>query len=126
MVGLTAGESSNPARDVPRAIKLVFWRVLILYLGGIFFLSICIPYNADGLLHAASKTASSPFVIAFTRAGLNAGGDVVNAFIVSHSVISLTPAHYPRLCHQWRSLCLESMCHCSRSYRQGAKSPRVH
>ena len=83
MIGLTAGESANPARDVPKAIKMVFWRVLILYMGGIFFLSICIPSNAEGLLKPASKTASSPFVIAFTMAGLGAGGDVVNAFIVS-------------------------------------------
>ncbi|ORX34311.1 amino acid permease [Kockovaella imperatae] len=94
MIGLTAGESANPARDVPKAIKLVFWRVLILYIGGIFFLSICIPSNAEGLLHASSKTASSPFVIAFTRAGMGAGGDVVNAFIIVTIVSAINGGLY--------------------------------
>lgn len=29
MVGLTAAESANPLRDVPKAIKGVFWRITI-------------------------------------------------------------------------------------------------
>ncbi|PGH10720.1 hypothetical protein AJ79_05311 [Helicocarpus griseus UAMH5409] len=33
MVGITSGESSNPLRAVPKAIKQVFWRILIFYVG---------------------------------------------------------------------------------------------
>lgn len=29
MVGITAGEAGNPGRAVPRAIRQVFWRILI-------------------------------------------------------------------------------------------------
>lgn len=32
-VGITAGESSNPREAVPKAIRQVFWRILIFYVG---------------------------------------------------------------------------------------------
>lgn len=32
-VGITAGESANPRKAVPRAIQQVFWRILIFYIG---------------------------------------------------------------------------------------------
>ncbi|KAH0365124.1 amino acid permease-like protein, partial [Aureobasidium melanogenum] len=82
MIGLTAGESTNPARDVPKAVKSVLWRIVVIFIGGIFFLTITVPYNDSNLLHAGSKTARSPFVIALTRVGANAGGSVVNAVIL--------------------------------------------
>ncbi|KAJ0328447.1 hypothetical protein COL922a_013213 [Colletotrichum nupharicola] len=82
MIGLTAGESANPARDVPKAVKSVLWRICGIFLLGIFFLTITVPYNDPNLLSATSKTARSPFVIAFTRVGANAGAHVVNAIIL--------------------------------------------
>jgi lysine-specific permease len=33
IVGITAGECSNPVKQVPRAIRNVFWRIIIFYLG---------------------------------------------------------------------------------------------
>lgn len=33
IVGITAGESEHPTKDIPRAIRNVFWRLLIFYLG---------------------------------------------------------------------------------------------
>lgn len=82
MIGLTAGESANPKRDVPKAVKSVLWRIVVIFVGGIFFLTITVPWDDSNLLHAGSKTARSPFVIAFTRVGANAGGSVVNAVIL--------------------------------------------
>lgn len=32
-VGVTAGESTNPRKAVPKAIRQVFWRILIFYVG---------------------------------------------------------------------------------------------
>lgn len=32
-VGITAGESADPQRAVPKAIRQVFWRILIFYVG---------------------------------------------------------------------------------------------
>ncbi|EOD48832.1 putative amino acid permease protein [Neofusicoccum parvum UCRNP2] len=82
MVGITAGESADPARDVPKAIRTVFYRIVIIFVGGVFLLTITVPYNDPNLLSAGSKTARSPFVIAFTRAGAPVGAHLVNAVIV--------------------------------------------
>lgn len=38
MIGVTAGETANPRRSVPRAIRQVFWRILIFYVGMMFFM----------------------------------------------------------------------------------------
>lgn len=87
-VGLTAGESANPARDVPKAIRTVFYRIIVIFVGGIFFLTITVPYNDPNLLSAGSKTARSPFVIAFTRAGAGIGAHLVNAVILVIILVS--------------------------------------
>ncbi|KAJ0373662.1 hypothetical protein COL26b_008132 [Colletotrichum chrysophilum] len=94
MIGLTAGESANPARDVPKAVKSVLWRICGIFLLGIFFLTITVPYNDPNLLSATSKTARSPFVIAFTRVGANAGAHVVNAIILVTMFSAINAALY--------------------------------
>ncbi|KAJ5633347.1 hypothetical protein N7490_009686 [Penicillium lividum] len=87
MVGITAGESANPRKAVPRAIKQVFWRILIFYVGTIFFIGILIPWNDKQLLGSSSKTASSPLTIALTDAGILPAAHLINALILI-SVIS--------------------------------------
>ncbi|KAJ5691871.1 hypothetical protein N7462_001294 [Penicillium macrosclerotiorum] len=87
MVGITAGESENPRQAVPRAIQQVFWRILIFYIGTIFFIGILIPYNDKRLLDSSSKTASSPLTIALQDAGILPAAHLINALIVI-SVIS--------------------------------------
>ncbi|KAF6825634.1 amino acid permease [Colletotrichum plurivorum] len=94
MIGLTAGESADPARDVPRAVKSVLWRIVGIFLFGIFFLTITVPYNDPNLLSATSKTARSPFVIAFTRVGADAGAHVVNAIILVTMFSAINGALY--------------------------------
>ncbi|CAI7631714.1 unnamed protein product [Penicillium manginii] len=87
MVGITAGESANPRKAVPRAIQQVFWRILIFYIGTIFFIGILMPYNDKRLLGDTSKTASSPLTIALADAGILPAAHLINALIVI-SVIS--------------------------------------
>ncbi|KAJ5110465.1 hypothetical protein N7532_001000 [Penicillium argentinense] len=87
MVGITAGESANPRKAVPRAIQQVFWRILIFYIGTIFFIGILMPYDDKQLLGDTSKTASSPLTIALTDAGILPAAHLINALIVI-SVIS--------------------------------------
>ncbi|KAL4969457.1 amino acid permease/ SLC12A domain-containing protein [Aspergillus stella-maris] len=81
MIGLTAGESHNPSRDIPKAVRSVIWRILVIFLGGIFFLTLTVASDDPDLLGRTTKTASSPFVIAFKRAGSDVGANVVNALI---------------------------------------------
>lgn len=87
MVGITAGEAGNPGRAVPRAIRQVFWRILIFYVGMMFFIGILMPYDDPRLLSSTSRTARSPLTIALDSAGIHVGAHLINALIVI-SVIS--------------------------------------
>jgi amino acid transporter len=87
IIGVTAGECQNPRRAVPRAIKQVFWRIIIFYLGTIFFIGLLIPYNSPRLLSAQSKTAASPLTISLQEAGIHVAAHIINGLIVL-SVIS--------------------------------------
>ncbi|KAL9594834.1 MAG: hypothetical protein Q9219_006798 [cf. Caloplaca sp. 3 TL-2023] len=82
MVGITAGEANNPRRAVPRAISQVFWRILIFYVGMMFFIGILLPWNDKDLLAQGSKTATSPLTIALSHAGIGAAASLINAVIV--------------------------------------------
>ena len=86
-VGVTAGECRNPQRAVPRAIKQVFWRIIVFYLGMIFFIGLLIPYDSPRLLSAQSKTAASPLTISLQDAGIHVAAHIINGLIVL-SVVS--------------------------------------
>ncbi|KAI9933559.1 hypothetical protein ASPWEDRAFT_61416 [Aspergillus wentii DTO 134E9] len=87
MVGVTAGESANPRKAVPTAINQVFWRILIFYIGTMFFIGILLPYSDSRLLGSSSDAASSPLTIALSDAGILPAAHLINALIVI-SVIS--------------------------------------
>lgn len=88
MVGITAGESDNPSKAVPRAVKQVFWRIVLFYLVSIFIIGLIIPATSPNLLGSdASDIAMSPFTLVFQRAGLAVAASVMNAVILT-SVLS--------------------------------------
>lgn len=84
IVAVTFGEARNPRKEVPKAIKRVFFRILFFYVLGIWVISVLVPYNSDQLLSASgSGTASaSPFVIAIENAGINALPSIINAVLL--------------------------------------------
>jgi len=43
LVGVTVGEAQNPRRNIPRAIKLTFWRILVFYILSVFLLTMIVP-----------------------------------------------------------------------------------
>lgn len=88
MVGMSAAESENPERDVPKAIKSVFWRILIFYIGCIIVIGTLIPFTDPHLLSAdIDNVAASPFTLVFKNAGLAVAASVMNAVILT-SVLS--------------------------------------
>ncbi|PGH20044.1 hypothetical protein AJ80_03694 [Polytolypa hystricis UAMH7299] len=87
MVGITSGESENPLKAVPKAIRQVFWRILIFYVGMMFFIGILMPYDDPDLLSTTSRTARSPLTIALANAGIAPAAHLINGLIVV-SVIS--------------------------------------
>ncbi|WP_127571084.1 amino acid permease [Paenibacillus xylaniclasticus] len=85
LVGVAAGESENPRVNVPRAIRSVFWRILLFYILAIFVVGMLIPFTTDTL--ASDSVAASPFTIIFEKAGLSIAASVMNAVILT-SVLS--------------------------------------
>lgn len=80
---MTVGEASNPRKTVPKAIKRVFFRLVVFYVLGIFFISVLVPYNDPRLLNAKSGTAAaSPWVIAIENAQIKVLPSIVNAVIL--------------------------------------------
>lgn len=84
-IAITAGETKDPARTLPKVVRNVFWRILLFYILSALMIGLNIPYNYPGLSTKSSRT--SPFTIAFQMAGSKAAGSFVNAVILT-SVIS--------------------------------------
>ena len=83
---VAAGETENPRRNIPKAVRRVFWRILFFYVIGSLAIGVLIPYNASRLLDAIhddnSGGAASPWVIAIYRAGVPVLPSIVNAVII--------------------------------------------
>lgn len=79
-VGVAAGESNNPQKDVPKAIKTVFWRILFFYILTIFIIGTIIPYFEPNLL--VENVAISPFTMVFSKIGIPYADSVMNAVLL--------------------------------------------
>ncbi|KAI1789950.1 amino acid permease-domain-containing protein [Ganoderma leucocontextum] len=83
--GIAAGEVIDASRNVPRALRKVWIRITLFYVGGILVSGLLVPQDDYrlGLGDKGDKTGrSAPFVIAFSRAGWAVLPDVVNAAIL--------------------------------------------
>ncbi|KAK5744689.1 hypothetical protein LTS12_023368 [Elasticomyces elasticus] len=94
MLAITAAESKNPTRDLPEAIKNTFWRILIIFMGLVFFAGILVPFDDPDLLSATSKSGKSPWTIAFTHAGVPGMGHVVNVVLITAQLSGMNSALY--------------------------------
>ncbi|KAI2643715.1 AAT family amino acid transporter [Xylaria nigripes] len=87
MVVIASGETENPRRNIPKAIRRVFWRIVLFYVIAIFFVTLCVSSTDTRLLDAirtsAPGAASSPFVIAIENGGIAVLPSIINAVILS-------------------------------------------
>lgn len=83
LVGITAGESKNPRKTVPKAINRVFFRILIFYIGSVIFMGLLVPYNDPAFEDESSFISSSPFVIAIINSGTPVLPHIFNAVILA-------------------------------------------
>ncbi|GAA5825280.1 hypothetical protein JCM5353_005937 [Sporobolomyces roseus] len=81
IVALAAGEAQNPRRNVPKAIKRVFWRIAFFYVIGIMCMTLIVSPNDERLL-GNSDASASPWVIGIQRAGISALPSIINAVIL--------------------------------------------
>ncbi|WP_375084254.1 amino acid permease [Providencia sp. SKLX074055] len=84
LIGIAAGESKDPAKNIPKAVRKVFWRILLFYIFAILIISLIIPYTDPNLLRNDVKDISvSPFTLVFENAGLLSAAAVMNAVILT-------------------------------------------
>ncbi|KAM0716375.1 hypothetical protein Q7P37_007820 [Cladosporium fusiforme] len=81
LVGIAAGETANPRKNVPKAIKQTFWRILFFFVLTILFIGILIPSDNENLLNDTTDASSSPLVIAANLAGVKILPDIINGVL---------------------------------------------
>ncbi|KAG2204133.1 hypothetical protein INT47_011616 [Mucor saturninus] len=82
IVGITAGESANPHKTVPAAVKQVFYRIVLFYILSILIIGLVIPYTDPNLLQGSDNISVSPFTLVFQKAGAAWAADMMNAIIL--------------------------------------------
>lgn len=83
MIGLTAAETTDPRKTLPRAIKQVVWRIVIFYMVALTMIATLVPYTDHRLIGESSVDATaSPFVIAIVNGGIKGLPSVINAVIL--------------------------------------------
>lgn len=91
-VAVAAGESKNPRKNIPKAVRRIFWRILFFYSLGALAVGVLVPYDDDKLLSAQSggvhTAAASPWVIAIQRAGIPVLPSIINAVILTSATSS--------------------------------------
>ncbi|MFJ6011843.1 amino acid permease [Streptomyces sp. NPDC092952] len=87
LVGVTAGESKDPATVLPRAINTVPWRIAVFYVGALVMILSVVPWTAFG-------PGVSPFVAAFRTMGLGIGAGIVNFVVLTAALSSCNSGMY--------------------------------
>ena len=108
VICVAASETLNPRRNIPKAVRRTFWRVLIFYVFGVLAIGVLVgsysapppgfgqadtggkvPYNDPGLNEAlqngAPGAAASPWVAAIVNAGIGALGPCYSLLLICSS-----------------------------------------
>ncbi len=81
LIGVAAGETQDPAKNVPKAINTAIWRLLIFFVGTIIVISALLPHSMAGL--NAEGVSSSPFVTVFQHIGIPYAEDIIRFVIIT-------------------------------------------
>lgn len=76
LIGITAGETKDPARTIPRAIRATLWRLCLFFIGSIFVMACLIPWREAGV-------DRSPFVTVFDAMGLHWLAGLMNVVVLT-------------------------------------------
>lgn len=88
IIGVTAGETKNPRQDIPRATKLIFWRILLFYVLTILVIGAFVSANNPHLVGGNTQNvAYSPFTMVMRMAHIHFAAGLIN-FVVLVAVLS--------------------------------------
>ncbi|MDN9010636.1 amino acid permease [Brevibacillus laterosporus] len=81
LIGIAAGESDNPEKNIPKSIRATVWRTLIFFVLAITILAGLIPHQQAGVIE-------SPFVMVFDKIGIPYAADIMN-FVILTALLSV-------------------------------------
>ncbi|MEU6775734.1 amino acid permease [Streptomyces sp. NPDC046759] len=87
LVGVTAGESKDPEKVLPKAINTVPWRIAVFYVGALIMILSVVPWTEF-------HPGVSPFVAAFQKMGLSLGAGIVNFVVLTAALSSCNSGMY--------------------------------
>lgn len=76
VIGIAAGETENPQRTIPQALKATVVRLVIFFIGTIVVIALILPRTQAGL-------TESPFVAVFSMIGIPYAADIMNLVIIT-------------------------------------------
>ncbi|AIX72804.1 MAG: S-methylmethionine permease [Mixta calida] len=80
LIGIAAGETENPQKVVPMAIRTTVARLIIFFIGTVLILAALIPMDQAGIV-------KSPFVLVFEKIGIPWAADIFN-FVILTAILS--------------------------------------
>ncbi|HJD82275.1 amino acid permease [Kitasatospora aureofaciens] len=87
LVGVTAGESENPEKTLPRAINTLPWRIALFYIGALVVILSLVPWTEF-------QPGVSPFVAAFGKIGIPAAAGIINFVVLTAALSSCNSGMY--------------------------------
>lgn len=76
LIGITAGESKDPRKNIRKAINGVAWRIIIFYIGSIFIIVTVYPWDE-------LSNMGSPFVATFAKVGITFAASIINFVVIT-------------------------------------------
>ncbi|KKY13729.1 putative proline permease [Phaeomoniella chlamydospora] len=82
LIVVTGGEMQNPRRNLPKAARRYFYRLIFFYVLGVLAIGVICPSDDKRLTNGGAGAKSSPFVIGIANAGISTLPSIVNAVII--------------------------------------------
>lgn len=76
LIGVAAGETKDPAKNIPKALRTTVLRLVIFFIGAIAVIAAIVPYEKTGV-------TDSPFVTVFDYIGIPFAADIMNFVIIT-------------------------------------------
>jgi AAT family amino acid transporter len=83
IIGVTAGEASQPEKTIPRAMRTVSLRLILFYVLSMTVMLSMTPWDKMG-----SGISGSPFVLAFATAGIPYAAKIMNLVVITAALSS--------------------------------------
>lgn len=76
LIGVAAGETKDPGKNIPRALRTTVIRLVIFFIGAIAVIAAIVPYEKTGV-------TDSPFVTVYDYIGIPFAADIMNFVIIT-------------------------------------------